>query len=110
MDLQHILEKKVQDLQYSTVNKPELNNSTVQYSTQEARARIESLDDRLYRNSQFLPFYVSALRKLGWSRILDLQSMILNDPRLGKSTEVFNPEKVFCALLRDEIAEKALKD
>ncbi len=103
MDIGSVIEEK--KLQYSTVKNKVSSNSTVQYSYRDACLLVEDLDKRVYRDSQYLSFYAKAICTLGWPRMLELQGRVLNDKRIGRP-ELFNPEKVFAWLLRQEMNSK----
>ncbi len=71
-------------------------------SREQVRDFIESLDNRVYCNPKFLPFYCKAARLLGFRRLIELQAMVINDPRIN-SPELFNAEKVYWSLLKSEL-------
>lgn len=79
------------------------------YSVQQTREFVEALDRRLYVNKNFLPFYCKAVRAIGFARVLELQSMVVNDPRIDKP-HIFNAEKVFWSLLKTELKLRQTKE
>lgn len=105
MDFASIAQERLKQYTVNSI-KPSENTNSKQYTVLQTKAFVESLDKRLYKAEFMLPFYCKAARKLGFSRILELQGMVLADPRINGPLDKFNPERVFYALLKDALALK----
>lgn len=96
-DLNSILENKQHSnstVQLQSVNK--LTYSTVQYSREEVRGFLHTLDARVFCNERFLPFYHKAAQHLGFSRLHELE-------RIAVDPSVENPEKMFSWLIKQDL-------
>lgn len=62
----------------------------------DARSFVMSLNERVFCDRRYLPFYCNAVLKLGTQKLLYLQSMAL-DPT------VKSPERMFAWLLKQEL-------
>jgi hypothetical protein len=105
-----ILEGKTVTVNSYSLNQ-RFNNSnsycnSKQYSALQIKQFVETLDSRVYRDAHWLAFYCKAARTLGFSRMIELQGMVISDPRIGGPVDKFNPEKVYAALLKEEMAHK----
>jgi hypothetical protein len=104
MDFRQVAQDRVK--QYTVYSNKTSYTNSKQYTVLQTREFVESLDRRLYKVPQYLPFYCKAARTLGFGRVLELQGMVLADPRLTGPEDKFNPEKVFWSLLREELSPR----
>jgi len=72
-----------------------------QYTVLGVRKFVESLDKRVYCSPKFLAFYCKAARRLGFTRLHELQAIAL-DPT------VRSPERMFMYLIKEECARRGL--
>lgn len=81
------------------------SNNSKQYTVIDVSRFVDSLDSRVYVNTQYKPFYCKAAKILGFDRVHELEQMVIRDPRINDAHK-FCPERVFFAALRGEMQRK----
>jgi hypothetical protein len=99
MELNTILEEK--NKQYTVNSNYPGNLNSKQYTVFETRKFVQSLNKRVLRGEQYLPFYCKAARQLGFEKLAELEKMALGP-------NVNYPARLFFTLILEERRKRGL--